>query len=66
MGFLPITKNLCLLLLIISVSFVSTSSAGRQSKFISTRSLTAELLGTNEETSTNINENEEFYIHERL
>ncbi|XP_074289635.1 protein CASPARIAN STRIP INTEGRITY FACTOR 1-like [Silene latifolia] len=66
MGFLPLTKNLCLLLLVISASFLSISSAGRQHKFISTTSLTQESLGANEEASKNINENDEFYIHERL
>ncbi|KAL9231662.1 hypothetical protein vseg_006859 [Gypsophila vaccaria] len=65
MGFLP-TKIYCLLFIIICVLLVSTSSAGRGSKFISMRRLNEELKGSNEEVSTKHDEIDEVTIHERL
>ncbi|KAK9667349.1 hypothetical protein RND81_14G250200 [Saponaria officinalis] len=67
MGFLP-TKKYFLLFLIICASLVSTSSAGRRSKFISVKISNDELLGSsNEEISSNKDDiNDEVTIHERL
>ncbi|XP_021738655.1 protein CASPARIAN STRIP INTEGRITY FACTOR 1-like [Chenopodium quinoa] len=65
MGFLPLRK-LSFLFLIISALLISTSYAGRQSKFL-TESSAEEFVGAYEEMPLKGDDNEEItVIHERM
>ncbi|KAL2936287.1 Protein CASPARIAN STRIP INTEGRITY FACTOR 1 [Bienertia sinuspersici] len=66
MGFLA-PRKLCLLFFIISALLISASFAGRQSRFLSSKSSAEEFVGVNEESPTEEEDKDEsFTVHERM